>query len=78
MILFGRHLGRVVLELLTPCVTHIDIDRIAIAVQLPNGRHLHVVPSFVVVAYSPEIGWTSLGITYPEEFPSTVERHEVG
>ena len=78
MILFGRHLRRVVLELLTPSVAHIDIDRVAIAIKFPYGGHLHVVPSLVVIAYPPEVGRTSLRITYPEEFPSAVECHEVG
>ena len=77
MVINGRDLGRVVLELLTPSVTNVYVERISISVQFPYTGHRHIVPSFVVVIGPPEIGRTSVSVLYPKEFPRTVQGHEV-
>ena len=75
MIILRRNLGGIILELVAPCITGIDIDGIAITVQLPYGGNLHMVPTFVVETDFPEISRTLVCIRYPEEFPRTVQGH---
>ena len=72
MIVLRRHLRGIVLELVTPSIAGIDIDGVAITVQLPYGRNLHIVPTFVVETHLPEVGRTLVGIGHPEEFPGSV------
>lgn len=78
MITFSGHVRRVVLELISPGISDIDIDRVSVAVQFPYGRNLHVVPTFVIEACFPEIGRTCICIFDPEKFPGTIEAHVIG
>ena len=78
MIVLDGHLRRVVLELVAPGVANIHIDRIAKAVQFPHAGDGDVVPTFVIVAHTPEVGRASIGILHPEELPDAVQCHETG
>ncbi len=78
VVLLDGHVGRVVAEVVAPRVTHVDIDRIAVTVQLPHGGHLHRVPRGVVVVGAVEIGGTPVGVLHPVELPSAVERDAIG
>ena len=77
MVVFCRHFGRIVLELVAPCVAHVYIYRVAISVQFPYGGHLQVVPAFVIETGFPKIGRAGVGIFHPVEFPCTVQCHVV-
>ena len=76
MVVFDRHLRRVVGKLIAPGITHINVNWVAVAVKFPNGRHLQVVPTLVVERSFPEVGRARIGIFYPVEFPGAVKRHK--
>ena len=71
------HVGRVVAELLAPGIAHVDVDGVAVAVELPHAGHGDGVPAPVVEVRAPEVGGPGVGMAHPEEFPHAVERHEV-
>ena len=73
----SRNVRRIVLVLVSPGISYIDINRVTITVQFPYGRNLQVVPTFVVEAGFPEVCRTCIGVFYPEELPGTVQTHEV-
>ena len=77
MILFGRHIRRIVLILITPRETGIHIDRVTISVQFPYPGHLHIIPTFIIETDFPKIGRTLVGICHPKEFPCAVQAHKV-
>ena len=78
MVISCRYLRRVVPELVAPGIAHIHVNRVAEAVQFPHAGHGHVAPAFVVEIGFPEVGRMLVGIVHPEEFPGTVQGHEVG
>ena len=78
MVVFGGYERRIVFELVTPCVSDIHIDWVAISVKFPYARNRNVIPTFVVEAGFPEVGRSGIGILYPVEFPRAVQCHEVG
>lgn len=65
---------RIVPEVAAPCVAHIDIDRIAVSVQLPDSRHGHRVPCAVVVIRAPDAVGPLRRVAHPFETPHAVER----
>ena len=77
MIVLCRNFRRVVLELITPSIAGVYINRIAITVQFPHSGNLQIIPAFVIETYFPEVGRTLVGIAYPREFPGTVQSHVI-
>ena len=77
MIVLCRNFRRVVLELITPSITGVYINRIAITVQFPHSGNLQIIPTTVIETYFPEVGGTLVGIAYPREFPGTVQSHVI-
>ena len=78
MIIFHRYLWRITLKLVHPAVANVHIERIAIAIELPNARHWHLSPSAIIVAHLVEVRRPLVCILHPKELPSAVQRHEVG
>ena len=74
MVVFYRHLGRIVLEVSAPGETDVHINRVAETVQLPDARHRHHAPRCVVVRLLVEVGGPLIGIFHPVEFPVTLKR----
>ena len=77
MIVFCRYLRGIVFELASPGISYVDIDRITVTVQLPNARHLKVIPTFVVEISLIKVGRSCICMSYPVEFPRTVQGHEI-
>ena len=77
MIVFCRHLRRIVFELASPGVSYVDVDRITVTVQFPNAGHLKVVPTFVVEISLIEVSRACICMSHPVEFPRTVQGHEI-
>ena len=77
VIVFCRHLRRIVFELASPGISYVDIDRVTVTVQLPNARHLKVIPTFVVEISLIKVGRSCICMSYPVEFPRTVQGHEI-
>ncbi len=75
-VILDRHVGRIVAELASPPVSHIDILPVAVAVGLPQPRHGHRVPVAVVVAHAEKVGGFFVGVAHPRETPVAVERQE--
>ena len=78
MIIFDRHIRRIALELIAPGISAFDIQRITIAVHLPQAGNGEVIPSFVVKINFIEVERPLVGIPHPVEFPGSVNRHKVG
>ena len=78
VVFFIRNIRGIVLKLVTPCITYIYIDGIAIAMKFPNSRNRYVIPSLIIEADFPEISWAGIGILHPIELPGTIQGHEVG
>ena len=77
VVVFHRHIGRVVLEMSFPCKTDIHIDRVAEAVYFPDGWDLHRAPTLVVIVGLVEIGGTLVGVLYPFEVPVAMQGEEI-
>ena len=77
MVVFCRNVRRVVLELASPGISSIYVDRVAVAVQFPYAGNLKVVPSFVIEISLVKVGRTCFGMSHPVEFPKTVQGHEI-
>ena len=75
MILLNGCVRGIVGVLATPGITYIDIERVTVAVELPDGWYLHFVPSKVVEVGAEEVCWTGIGILYPVELPGSVQAH---
>ena len=73
MVVGHRHVRRIVLKLVAPGVSGVDIQRIAVSVQLPDAGNGHLAPSLVVEVFLPEIHRTPVGVVDPVEFPQTVK-----
>ena len=78
MIVLYRHLGRIVPELVLPCIADVVVKGVSVAVEFPDAGHLHVVPSSVIEISVPEISRPFVRILCPEEFPCPVDGHVVG
>ena len=74
MVLLDGNVRRIVFEPAPPGVTDVEVDRIAVSVQLPESRHGHVVPAFVVVADAEKVRRSLVGVAHPVEFPVSVQR----
>ena len=70
--------GRIVLELGVPCVAHILVDTVAVAVQLEKSRDGEVHPVGIVVAHRLESDGSLVVILDKIEFPVAFEAHEPG
>ena len=68
------HVGRVVGIVAAPCVAHVDVDRVAVAVEFPHARHGHAAPRLVVVVDAADALGTLPGVAHPVEAPHAVER----
>ena len=77
MIVFDGNQWWVVFKMSAPGKAYVHIFRVAIAVQFPDGRYLHGVPSRVVKGGREEVGRTLVSIFYPFKYPCTVERQIV-
>ena len=78
VVLLDGHIGRIVAEVTAPRITYIHIYGVTIAVELPHRRHLHTIPTLVVVTNREKVGRTLVGILHPVELPRSVEREAVG
>ena len=76
VVLLDGNVRRIVFEPAPPGVTDVEVDRIAVSVQLPESRHGHVVPAFVVVADAEKVRRSLVGVAHPVEFPVSVQRDE--
>ena len=77
MVVFGRHIRRIVLVVVAPGVADVHIDRVAVAVKFPHGGHIKLVPALVVKILFPEICGSAVQVAHPVEFPWSVKAHEV-
>ena len=78
MVVERRDDRRVDGRLLAPGVAVIYVERIAVAVDLPDAWYGDGGPSIVIIIDGEEIGWSLVGILDPKEAPRAVEREEVG
>ena len=78
MVVFGRHLRGIVLEMSAPCESDVNVLGVAITVDFPYSGHLHRLPRRVVVAFLEEIGRTLVGISHPVEAPVALDREIIG
>ncbi len=53
-----RNLRRIVLELVSPGISCVHIDRVTESVEFPHPRNRHLVPAIVVIIRFPETGRT--------------------
>ena len=77
MIVFCRYLRGIVFELASPGISYVDIDRVTVAVQLPNTGNLKIIPTFVVEISLVKVGRACVCVSHPVEFPKTVQGHEI-
>ena len=77
VVVFHRHLWRVVLEMSTPSKAHVQVNGVAIAVQFPDARHGHGSPRRVVKVGFVKAGGTLVGIFHPIKFPIAMQRQVV-
>ena len=77
VVVFRRNFRRVVLELASPRIPDIHIDRVAITVQFPQAGYFQIIPSLVVEVHLVKICRAHICIFYPEEFPVTVQGHKI-
>ena len=77
VVVFHRHLWRVVLEMPTPSKAHVQVNGVAIAVQFPDARHGHGSPRRVVKVGFVKAGGTLVGIFHPIKFPIAMQRQVV-
>ena len=75
MIVFYRHGWRCSVEVSSPGVADVQVDRVAVSVQFPYTWHSHASPRSVVVVCTIEIAWSLVCVSHPVEFPVAVERH---
>jgi len=73
MVVFNRHFGRVVTELVAPCIAGVLIDRRAVAVEFPYCGNAQFVPTLVVVGSLKEVERALVGVSHPEEVPYSVD-----
>ena len=66
----AHHLGLVAVE----GITHVHVDGLTIALQLPVAGHGNFIPSANIVVLAIEVGRTRLRVFRPVEKPLTVER----
>ena len=76
-VVFHRHLGRVVLEVSSPCESDVHVDGVAETIEFPHSRHGHASPSPVVEVLGKEVGGPLVGVLHTKEFPHTLERQVV-
>ena len=70
--LFGHERG-IVPVLVAPGIAHVKVHRVAVSVELPYARHVHLVPVSVVVVLPEEVRRTFPGVLGPRELPFSVE-----
>ena len=78
MIALVGGIGRVVLEMTAPDISHVDIGRVAISLELPHAGNVDFAPCAVVEVGLVEVGRTLVGVLYKLELPLAVEREKIG
>ena len=78
VVVLGRHLWGIVLEVSAPCETDVHVFGVAVAVKLPDARNRHCLPRRVVERSAEEVGRTLVGVLHPVEFPLALNREKVG
>ena len=78
VVVFGRRDGRRILVPAAPGITGIDIDRIAIAVELPQAGDVHPAPGFFDIVGPPEIDGALVRAPHPVEMPFPAQRNDLG
>ena len=73
MVLLNWNLWRIILEVITPCKANVHIDRITIAIHLPDARNREVLPLGIIVISTKEIRWALISILNPVELPVSIE-----
>ena len=76
VVLLDGNVRRIVFEPAPPGISDVEVDRVAVTVQFPESRDLHVVPAFVVESDLEKVRRTLVGIAHPVEFPVSVQRNE--
>ena len=61
--------GRVILELVVPWIDRIAVQRVSVAIDLPDTRYGHRAPALVVEAEAPEVPRALIGMAHPVEAP---------
>ena len=64
---------RVVLEMASPCITHVEIYRISITVEFPHSRNRHCIPSACIIIGLVEIHRTGIHVLVPIEIPDSIK-----
>ena len=52
----------------SPGISYVDIDRVTIAVQLPNTGNLKIIPTFVVEISLVKVGRACVCVSHPVNF----------
>ena len=73
MIFFNRNVWGIIPVLVSPCVTYVHINRIAVAVQFPYTGDRNIIPPLVVEVLAEKIQGSFIGIPDPVEFPESVK-----
>ena len=74
IIVLQRRERRIVVIMAFPCISDIQIKRIAITVEFPHAGNRHFIPCGIVISHGIEIQRTRLDGLVPVEFPYTAER----
>ena len=74
--LYG-HIGRIVAEIILPCISYVDILGIAVTVKLPVGGESEHVPTLVVKVFMEKVSRALISVFHPVEFPKSVEWYYV-
>ena len=73
VVMFRRHVGGIVLKMAVPGVAVVGVDRVPVAVELPDSGHRHCAPAGIVEFDGLEAAF-ALGVAVkPAEFPGAVQ-----
>ena len=70
------HERRIGFPVVAPCITGVDIDRVAKSIEFPHARHRHLAPTGVVEVSGIELVGAFIGVLGPMEFPVAIQRDE--
>ena len=73
IVVLKRRIGRIVLIMALPGITHVEINRITVPVKFPKAGDRHIIPAGVIPAGRKEIAGTGFDGLVPFEFPSSVQ-----
>ena len=77
VVVLHGHSRRLSVEMGLPREARIDINRVAVAVHLPDARHGNRSPTRIVEVRLEKVGGTLVAVLHPVEFPRAVQRQEV-